>query len=264
MRGAGAAVIATAASPESAVWSTFWSWSRRSVYSDRVVARLRRASYIAGIVHPWDLRRPGLSGPGCPRRCPDRRHVPSIFPRPCPPVFTDAERLALAGSLAGYRGLTREAYTLTCASSPAGAAPARFRCSPSAAPTSRPSPANWKHGAVPAPPSPGGCAPSPGSTGTPSRRSSWSIPPTRTSAGQGWTTSRMPLPWTATSSARPPDPGHHPQGRQGRHHPARPAHRPRDRPGRTEGPLFLARHRRSGCPRPRHSAKMITGRGHRQ
>jgi integrase/recombinase XerD len=28
------------------------------------------------------------------------------------PVFSDAERLALAGFLAGYRGLTREAYTL--------------------------------------------------------------------------------------------------------------------------------------------------------
>ena len=28
------------------------------------------------------------------------------------PVFTDAERLALVGYLAGYRGLTREAYTL--------------------------------------------------------------------------------------------------------------------------------------------------------
>jgi hypothetical protein len=27
------------------------------------------------------------------------------------PAFTDAERLALAGFLAGYRGLTREAYT---------------------------------------------------------------------------------------------------------------------------------------------------------
>jgi hypothetical protein len=31
---------------------------------------------------------------------------------PVQPVFTDAERLALAGYLAGYRGLTREAYTL--------------------------------------------------------------------------------------------------------------------------------------------------------
>lgn len=28
------------------------------------------------------------------------------------PTFTDAERLALAGFLAGYRSLTREAYTL--------------------------------------------------------------------------------------------------------------------------------------------------------
>jgi integrase/recombinase XerD len=31
---------------------------------------------------------------------------------PIQPAFTDAERLALAGYLAGYRGLTREAYTL--------------------------------------------------------------------------------------------------------------------------------------------------------
>jgi len=31
---------------------------------------------------------------------------------PVQPVFTDAERLAPAGYLAGYRGLTREAYTL--------------------------------------------------------------------------------------------------------------------------------------------------------
>ena len=31
---------------------------------------------------------------------------------PVQPVFTDSERLALAGFLAGYRGLTREAYTL--------------------------------------------------------------------------------------------------------------------------------------------------------
>jgi integrase/recombinase XerD len=31
---------------------------------------------------------------------------------PVQPAFTDAERLALAGFLAGYRGLTRDAYTL--------------------------------------------------------------------------------------------------------------------------------------------------------
>ncbi len=33
---------------------------------------------------------------------------------PIQPVFSDAERLALAGLLAGYRGLTREAYALLC------------------------------------------------------------------------------------------------------------------------------------------------------
>ncbi len=31
---------------------------------------------------------------------------------PIQPAFSDAERLALAGYLAGYRGLTREAYAL--------------------------------------------------------------------------------------------------------------------------------------------------------
>jgi hypothetical protein len=37
---------------------------------------------------------------------------PSTSLVPVQPVFTDAERLALAGYLAGYRSLTREAYTL--------------------------------------------------------------------------------------------------------------------------------------------------------
>jgi integrase/recombinase XerD len=38
--------------------------------------------------------------------------TPSAALVPTQQVFTDAERLALAGYLAGYRGLTREAYTL--------------------------------------------------------------------------------------------------------------------------------------------------------
>ncbi len=38
--------------------------------------------------------------------------TPSTALVPIQPVFTDSERLALAGFLAGYRGLTREAYTL--------------------------------------------------------------------------------------------------------------------------------------------------------
>ena len=37
--------------------------------------------------------------------------IPSTSLVPAQPVFSDAERLALAGFLAGCRGLTREAYT---------------------------------------------------------------------------------------------------------------------------------------------------------
>ncbi len=36
------------------------------------------------------------------------------------PAFTDPERLALAGFLAGYRGLTKEAYTLDLRLRPPG------------------------------------------------------------------------------------------------------------------------------------------------
>jgi integrase/recombinase XerD len=38
--------------------------------------------------------------------------VPSAALATIQPSFTDAERIALAGFLAGYRGLTREAYAL--------------------------------------------------------------------------------------------------------------------------------------------------------
>jgi hypothetical protein len=38
--------------------------------------------------------------------------IPSTALVPVQPVFSDTERLALAGFMAGYRGLTREAYTL--------------------------------------------------------------------------------------------------------------------------------------------------------
>ena len=38
--------------------------------------------------------------------------IPSTSLIPVQPAFTDSERLALAGFLAGHRGLTREAYTL--------------------------------------------------------------------------------------------------------------------------------------------------------
>src|SRR6266702_577088 len=50
---------------------------------------------------------PGLSQAG---RCPMTTAAPSPALVMIQPAFTDAERLALAGFLAGYRGLTREAY----------------------------------------------------------------------------------------------------------------------------------------------------------
>ena len=68
------------------------------------------------------------------------------------PAFTDAERLALAGFLAGYRSLTREAYALDLRQFTSGAGPAPWPCSWSAAPTSKASPATWRPGAGPGPP----------------------------------------------------------------------------------------------------------------
>ena len=117
------------------------------------------------------------------------------------PAFTDAERLALAGFLAGYRGLTREAYTLDLrqftswcrARSLALFAVRRADIEGFAR--------AWKPAAGPAPPSPGGCVLSPGSTSTRSKRSSWITHLPRTCAARGWTTSLMPPPLTATSSA---------------------------------------------------------------
>ena len=52
------------------------------------------------------------------------------------PVFSNAERLALAGFLAGYTGLTREAYALACANSPSGASSTMSAFSRPADPTS--------------------------------------------------------------------------------------------------------------------------------
>ena len=57
------------------------------------------------------------TGPAFPvpvraRRCPITTAVPSTELATIQPAFTDPERVALAGFLAGYRGLTREAYAL--------------------------------------------------------------------------------------------------------------------------------------------------------
>jgi hypothetical protein len=112
------------------------------------------------------------------------------------PVFTDAERLALAGYLAGYRGLTREAcaldlrqFTTWCRACSLALFGVRRGDIESFARDLRP-------GAGPARPSPGGCATSPGSVSTPSKKNSSSTHPPRTSADPGWTTSPTRSRWT--------------------------------------------------------------------
>jgi hypothetical protein len=110
-------------------------------------------------------------------------------------VFTEPERLALAGFLVGYTGLTREAYALDLRQFTSA-------CSRRAAPTSSASPATWRPAAAPGPPSPGGCAPSPGSTSTPSRKNCLITLWPRMSAVPGSITSRTLPGWTVTSSAR--------------------------------------------------------------
>ncbi len=62
-----------------------------------------------------ELLGPGLAqlpGSGLAGRCPTTTAAPSTVLATIQPVFADAERVALAGFLAGYRGLTREAYAL--------------------------------------------------------------------------------------------------------------------------------------------------------
>jgi integrase len=121
---------------------------------------------------------------------------------PVQPVFTDAERLALAGFLAGYRGLTREAYTLDlrqftswCRSRSlplfsvrradietfARELEARGRARATVTRRLCTIAGFYKYAV---------------------EEELLEHSPPRTSAGRGWTTSRTPPPWTATSSAR--------------------------------------------------------------
>ena len=111
---------------------------------------------------------------------------------PVAPVFTNTERLALAGFLAGYSGLTRQAYELDLRQYASWCQQHQLRLFRPAAPTSNASPATWRPAAGPGPPSPAGCAPSPGSTGTRSRKTCSIIRRPRMCAGRGWTTSRTP------------------------------------------------------------------------
>jgi hypothetical protein len=89
------------------------------------------------------------------------------------PAFADAERLALAGFLAGYRGLTRDAYTLDLRQFTAWCRARSLNLFAVRRSDIEGFAESWKPGAGPPRPSPGGCAPSPGSTNTPSKKSFW-------------------------------------------------------------------------------------------
>jgi hypothetical protein len=110
------------------------------------------------------------------------------------PAFTDAERVALAGFLAGYRGLTREAcaldlrqFTTWCRTRSLALFAVRRADIESFARYME------DRGRARATVTRRLCTIA-GSTSTRSKRSSWTTPQPRTSGGRGWTTNRMPSP----------------------------------------------------------------------
>jgi integrase/recombinase XerD len=120
------------------------------------------------------------------------------------PVFTDAERLALAGYLAGYRSLTREAYSLDlrqfttwCRARSLALFAVRRADIESFA---RDLEAKGRARATVT----RRLSTIAGFYKYASKKNSWSTPRPRTSAVPGWTTSPTPSRWTATSSARQP------------------------------------------------------------
>jgi hypothetical protein len=137
-----------------------------------------------------------------PRRCPMTTAIPSAVIVPVAPAFTNAERLALAGFLAGYSGLTRQAYELDlrqfaswCQQHQLCLFQARRADIEFFA---RDLEARGRARATSA----AACALWPGSIATRSRKNCSIIPRPRTSAGPGWTTNPTLPAWTATNSAR--------------------------------------------------------------
>jgi hypothetical protein len=107
--------------------------------------------------------------------------VPATALAAIQPAFTDAERLALAGFLAGYRGLTREAYALDLRQFTTWC---RARSLALFA-VRRGGIESFVRELEAGRPSHSGCAPSPGSAGTRSKKSSSGIPLQFTSAVAG-------------------------------------------------------------------------------
>ena len=93
------------------------------------------------------------------------------------PLFSQAEQLALAGFLAGYRGRTRDAYALDLRMFTAWCQQHRLHLFQARRATSSASAATWTPAAVPGRRLRDGCAPFPGFIATRWRRSCLSTRP---------------------------------------------------------------------------------------
>jgi hypothetical protein len=102
--------------------------------------------------------------------------VPATALAAIQPAFTDAERLALAGFLVGYRGLTREAYALDLRQFTTWCRARSLALFAVRGAASKPSPGSWRLEAGPGRPSHSGCAPSPGSAVRGRRRAPRAFP----------------------------------------------------------------------------------------
>jgi hypothetical protein len=85
---------------------------RQAVALARDLAWPRGSSYVEVLIICWGLAAPSLRASASARRCLMPTTSPSAALVPVAPMFSTAERLALAGFLAGYSGLTRQAYEL--------------------------------------------------------------------------------------------------------------------------------------------------------
>ncbi|MDT4913592.1 MAG: hypothetical protein QOC66_2720 [Pseudonocardiales bacterium] len=113
------------------------------------------------------------------------------------PLFSDGERIALAGFLAGYSGLTRDAYALDLRQYVSRCQQRGLHLFQARRADIECSVGIWKPRVGRGRRSLGGCAPSRGSTATPSRKNYSTTHPPSTCGGRGWITSRTRSGWTA-------------------------------------------------------------------
>src|SRR6266566_1407027 len=127
--------------------------------------------------------------------------TPSAALVPAAPVFTNTERLALAGFLAGYTGLTRDAYALDLRQYAGWCQQHHLRLFQARRADIECFARDLEARGRARRRSSGGCVPWQGSTSTRWKKTYWIIPQPLMSAVPGLIMSRMPPVWTATSWA---------------------------------------------------------------